>query len=143
MICIKQVKKREIFSFKQRIWKLFNKKKGYFFKQKTYHFEISLEDKRIGYMKIEIIDNVAILDELIIKSEYRGKKYGHYAMEFFETFAKEHKCHKMRLKTNTELNTSAYHLYKKHGFKVEAVLKKDYFNKDWVILSKFIGKSED
>ena len=140
MVDIKQVKKRDIHSFKQRIWRLFNKETGYFFKQKKYYFEISIDDKRIGYMEIDITDDVANMNELIIKSEDRGKKYGHACMEFFEKFAKEKKAHKMRLKTNSELNTAAYHLYKKHGFKVEATLKNDYFNKDWVIMSKFIKK---
>ena len=37
----------------------------------------------------------------------------------------------------------AHYLYKKFGFTEEAILKNDYFNKDWVILSKFIGESED
>jgi len=138
MIEIKEVEKDDMFEIKQRWWKKFNDMTGYHISKSSHFFKISTGDEKIGYIEIDVVRTVANISELIIYEKYRGKGYGHRAMEFAEKFAKNKKCHKIRIKTCKEIMPIAYNLYLKHGFQVEAKLKNDYFNKDWVILSKYI-----
>ncbi len=124
----------------KKVWKKHNEEIGEKFDKKSYYFEINADHKNAGYIQIDIGMGVAYLNDLIIKSEHRNNKLGHKAMEFFEIMARKHDCHKMRIKTCPERSPAAFHLYEKFGFIREATLKNDYFNKKWVILSKFIGK---
>ncbi len=138
---IKKAGKRKTEIFLKRLWKEFGAETGYHLKKKNYYYFVFSGKKRIGVIYIMISQGVAYLRDLILKSESRNKKIGHKLMGFFDEFSKKHKCHKMRIKTCPEINKAAYHLYRKSGFGEEAILKNDYFNKDWVILSKFIVKS--
>jgi len=140
---IEQVDPREHEEFIKKLWFEYNSETGYHLNEDKKYYIILYNGKKAGYLHIKIVSTVAYLSEIILKSEYRGKKIGHELMEFFEIIAKEHKCHKMRIKTCPEIMETAHYLYKKFGFKEEATLKNDYFNKDWVILSKYIGESED
>ena len=135
---IKKVDQREIKDFIKEIWSEYNKERGYVIDEKKFYYVVTKNNENIGYLHIKITSTVAYLSEIILKSEYRGQKIGYKLMELFEKIAKENKCHKMRIKTCPEVMDSAYYLYKKFGFNEEAILKNDYWNKDWVILSKFI-----
>ena len=137
-IRLKKAGKREVSAFNKKEWKKFYDNLGLEENFSEFFYRICSGEENIGGIKGWIYADVAVLDELIIKSEYRDRKIGHQVMEFFEKLARENKCRKMCIKTCPELMQNAFHLYMKHGFKVEAELKKDYFNKDWVILSKYI-----
>ncbi len=134
---ILEEKREKIENFIKNVWKDFSKESGDELTENDFYFSVTEKNKLIGYMHIKITCNVGYLKDMILKIEYRNKGIGHKMLEFFERFSKEHKCHKMRIKTCPERNPAAYHLYKKFGFKEEATLKNDYFNKDWVILSKY------
>ena len=120
------------------LWQIYNQEVGVEFSKNTYFFSIFFDEEEIGFLRIDIRGGVAYLDEIIIKSEYRGQKIGYEAVEFFMNFAKDKFCHKMRIKTCPELSPAGYHIYLKLGFVEEARLKKDYFGHDWVILAKFL-----
>jgi ribosomal protein S18 acetylase RimI-like enzyme len=131
-------KKEEVKSFADGLWNEFAMDTGNKLEENDFFFIAKKDSESIGYLNITITDKVANLNNLIIKKEYRNKGYGKEMMGFFMKFSKLMKCHKMRIKTCPERMPAAFHLYQKMGFIVEAVLKNDYFNKDWVILSKFI-----
>jgi GNAT superfamily N-acetyltransferase len=120
------------------LWQIYNQEMGVVFSKNVYYFSIILENTEIGFLRIDVRGGVAYLDDIIIKSEYRGQKIGYEGVEFFMNFSKEKRCHKMRIKTCPELSPAAYHIYVKLGFVEEARLKKDYFGHDWVILAKFL-----
>ena len=145
---IRQIKKSEWKDPSDKLWEKFEKELNAFLDKKKHYYAIEYDQKIIGYIQIDLVTTVAYLNDLIIKRKYRNKKIGHQVLEFFINFAKKHKCHKIRVKTCPERNPAAYHLYQKYGLIEECRLKNDYFNKDWVILSRFIDykkerKSED
>ncbi|MBN2368674.1 GNAT family N-acetyltransferase [Candidatus Woesearchaeota archaeon] len=141
---LKRGRERDIELVNKELWKEFHDRNGLekTWKKRFYKIvETNGSEEIWGVVIIKILSGVLYLEELIIKSEYRGKKIGHFAMDFVENLAKKEKCHKIRITTCPELMPNAVHLYKKYGFKQEAVLKKDYFKKDWIILSKLIEEN--
>jgi GNAT superfamily N-acetyltransferase len=144
---IEQVAKQDIETGLREVWENFNKKTGEDFTKENYYFRIK-HGGEAGFLAISLAGGVAVLKDLILISEFRNKKLGHELMDFYIDFARKHKCHKMRIKTNTVRSPAAYHLYKKYKFTKETELKNDYLNKDWVILSRYLedesrSKSED
>ncbi|MBN1503358.1 GNAT family N-acetyltransferase [Candidatus Woesearchaeota archaeon] len=142
-IRIKEVEKSLIEEFSKGLWREFADESGMLLDEESFCFVVHNKDEEIGYLHIKVTLGVAYLEDMILKSEFRNKKIGHQMMEFFENFAENKGCHKMRIKTCPETNQAAYHLYKKFGFKQEAILKNDYFNKDWVILSKYTKHKQE
>ena len=102
------------------------------------YYKIELDGKEIGIIILKLRSGVLYIKDIILKNESRGNKIGHKTMEFCLDLAQKENCHKMRVKTCPEIMPTAYYLYKKHGFTEETILKNDYFNKDWVILSKYL-----
>ena len=133
-----KVNNEEIKNFQRELWTDFWKSKG-----KETNFEnitmlIKVGDKNAGYTSFKKFGKMIHITEIIIKSEFRNNKIGHKVLKFIENFAIENKCHKIRLSTSKEYMPSAYYLYKKHGFNEETILHNDYWNSDWIILSKFL-----
>ena len=137
---IKRGNQKEISKFNKEEWDIFHKEHNVKKTWKKRYYKITENNNIIGAVVIKLVSGVLYLDELIIKSEHRNKKIGHNVMEFVDKMAIKNKCHKMRVTTCPEIMPSALHLYKKYGFKQEGILKNDYFNKDWIILSKYINK---
>ena len=136
MVKIIPSKREDIKKLSKDLWDEFGKESEHELDVQDLAFVIEENNKNIGIFTIKIVSGVAILEEMVIKSEYRNKKTGYNVMEYFEKLAKEHNCHKLRIKTCPEVMPVAFHLYKKLRYIEEAVLKNDYFNKDWVILKK-------
>lgn len=150
MVKITKIKTDKIQKYETKIWKKFWNKKGYKDPFKSQYYEVKEKNKRIGYFNVIYDCYVAYISSIILSEDSRGKGFGHKIMEFIEKEAIKRKCHKMRLETQKDLLPDAYHLYTKFGFIEEGILKNDYHNKDWVVLSKFIhlddkknSKSED
>lgn len=138
MVKIVQTKLSLINRFTARIWNTFWRKKGLNSVYVKKFYIIKEKNKKIGYIKIIFDSGVAHVNDIIIIKNMRGKGIGHKIMGFIDKEAIKKKCHKIRLETQKDLLPNAYHLYTKFGFKEEAVLKKDYFKKDWVVLSKYL-----
>lgn len=130
--------KEEVEGYGLSLWKEFGEESGMPDKEEILYFSIEDEKrgKRLGFMKVKIRLGIASLDELILEKGSRNRGIGAKALSFFEGIAEKEACHKLRVKTCPELMPAAYYLYKKHGYREEAWLRNDYFNKDWVILSK-------
>lgn len=82
------------------------------------------DDSRIvGYMILNFLFSfefggmMCFLDELYVKPEAQGKKYGGKAVEFAQNFAKEKDLKMMFLEIENH-NERAMHLYKKLGFEM-------------------------
>jgi ribosomal protein S18 acetylase RimI-like enzyme len=134
----RRTKYEKIERFTDRIWNKFFRSKGLRTDSKLIIYEICSGKVKIGYFEILLLGRVFYVRELIIDEKHRGKGFGKEILSKIESMAKRHDCHKIRLETSKELMPEAYALYKKFGFSEETTLKNDYFNKDWVILSKFI-----
>jgi ribosomal protein S18 acetylase RimI-like enzyme len=130
-------KKEDVKKFADDLWKEYAEEIKFRLNENEFFFLAKENNVKIGYLQIKIISNVSYLENMIVDKQFRNKGYGKEMMGFFIKFSKLMKCHKMRIKTCPELMPAAYHLYQKFGFTSEAVLKNDYFNKDWVILSRF------
>jgi GNAT superfamily N-acetyltransferase len=134
---IKQVKKNDVKGFQRREWKKFDRELGFEWKDEEVVLAAFQGSEVIGTANIKFLGNVAYLERLMVAKTQRGKGIGSALMEKYEKLACKKGCHKLRVKTAEWMGQNVS-FYKKHGFKVEAKLKKDYHNKDWVILSKFI-----
>lgn len=82
------------------------------------------DDSRIvGYMILNFLFSfefggmMCFLDELYVKPEAQGKKYGGKAVEFAQNFAKEKDLKMIFLEIENH-NERAMHLYKKLGFEM-------------------------
>lgn len=77
----------------------------------------------VGYMILNFLFSfefggmMCFLDELYVKPEAQGKKYGGKAVEFAQNFAKEKDLKMMFLEIENH-NERAMHLYKKLGFEM-------------------------
>lgn len=138
-IKFKKTKSDGIKAFAGKVWGDFFKSKGLKQEDDLLVYLIYLGDKKIGYAEIYLLGKVAYLREFIILGRFRGKGIGQAALSEIEAIAIKKGCRKIRLETSKELMPEAFRLYKKSGFSIEAKLRNDYFNKDWVILSKYLG----
>ena len=135
---MKIIKDNNIKDIENKMWKDYWREKGLERNHKDVNLKIVDNGKIIGVVSSIIEGGVLHVDNIIITERYRGKKIGHKIMEYLDNVAIKNKCHKIRLETSKEFMQNAYHLYKKYSFKEETIIKNDWFNKEWIILSKFI-----
>ena len=135
--------KEDMAEYEKEIWNKFWSKKGLKPNYKEVKYKITENSKHIGYISVIFHAAVLYVKEIILEEEYRGGKRGHNIMEFIINQAKDHKCHKIRLETSPEFMPNAFHLYKKYGFSEETRLKNDWFNKEWIIMSKYLDDNDE
>ncbi|MGX9987404.1 GNAT family N-acetyltransferase [Soonwooa purpurea] len=86
-------------------------------------FLLKDDSEIVGYMILNFLFSfefggmMCFLDELYVKPEAQGKKYGGKAVEFAQNFAKEKDLKMMFLEIENH-NERAMHLYKKLGFEM-------------------------
>ena len=134
---IRQVKYKEIGDFWKQEWKLFDRELGFDWKYSTIMLAAYEGSDIIGAALIKLLGGVAYLEQLIVANNYRRKGIGSELMNKFEEISRKKGCHKLTLKTTDKI-PGTVDFYRKHGFEVEATMKKYYFKLDWVIMSKFI-----
>lgn len=96
--------------------------------EKFVHICVSENGERLAYLfsKLNIIKNndmrtdrrILYLDDLCVKSDWRGKGVGSEMMEFAKKFAYELNCDSIELNAWAQ-NTSAIKLYEKLGYSVQ------------------------
>jgi GNAT superfamily N-acetyltransferase len=134
---IREVKKEEIKDFWKQEWRKFDEELGFQWKDRAVMLAAYEGSEILGAALIKLLGGCAYLEQLIIAKSQRGKGMGSSLMKEFENLAKKEGCHKLTIKT-TDKMPGTIPFYKKHGYKIEATLKKYYFKHDWVIMSKFI-----
>ena len=92
-------------------------------KQLNNYKMIVVDDKIIGSVLLEIVDNKKILDEIYIIKDYRNKKIGTNIIN--EILKTNKKLHLMVYKNNIK----AINLYKRIGFNIEDETETRYFMK--------------
>lgn len=102
-----------------------------------YCFVLKNENEVIGFLECSIVLDEAELYEIAIKSQFQGKGFSNYLMQFFKDFCKEKNVKTIYLEVNT-INSKAISLYKKFDFKEYSVRKNYYGNND-AILMKYDG----
>lgn len=85
---------------------------------KSYIAVIENKDKVIGFSKINVDDNIGVLEYLIVLGEYRGLGYGAVLMEWaLSRFAD---CGVRDIDVKVADGNEAISLYEKYGFKMNA-----------------------
>ena len=91
----------------------------------------------VGVAQFRIIGGVGYLSTLLIEEDFRGKgTVGISLLNKFESIAKNKGCHKLGLKSYKDSRASNF--FAKHGYELEAVLKRDIHLLDWVMMAKYI-----
>lgn len=134
----KFIEKEDIEEFRKSEWDKFNQEKGYVWDETELWLAAFSGKEILGYAYFSIAGGVGKLIGLIVKKEARGTGVGSKLMDMYEEYCVEKGCHKLTLRTTPEVMESAFLLYKKKGFEIEAELKNDRFNFDDVIMSKRI-----
>lgn len=138
-ISIKKVKEEEIKNFAKKEWAVINKRFNFIPFRKTFFFATYLDKKLVGYAKVHIMGGLAEIAHIIIKDEMTDLGIGSKIMSFIETWAKKKNCRKIVLET-AEKYKKTIKFYKKHGYKIDAVLPNYYYGCDWYYMSKDIKK---
>lgn len=104
----------------------------------TNHSLVAYEgDRVVGGAVFKIEAGVGKLDELLVARRERGKGVGSKLLTRFEEMCGAAGCHKVRLVTL--LSSPAPAFYEKHGYRVEATLRRDMLGRDWAIMAKFLN----
>ncbi|MBR9701333.1 GNAT family N-acetyltransferase [Candidatus Pacearchaeota archaeon] len=123
--------------FIKKEWDIFNKERGYQWREIEHSFIASENKKILGILRFKIIGGASYLSEFIVNKESRNKSVGKKLFEKFEKFSKEKNCHVIYLET-TEKHKEAIKFYKKMGFKKIATLKKNKFKFDCYFFEKIL-----
>lgn len=107
-----------------------------FSKKEAMTLEILDGKKLVGSAGIEITDGLFEIKSFIIDKAFRGKNLGTQALRKMESAAWKKGCHKMFLITNPKLR--AVDLYKRLGWKVECMLKRNVAGMDEVLMCKYV-----
>jgi len=132
---IKSVKKKELISFRNKEWTKYNIDLGRKYKPYNTCFVALAKKKIVGSIEVSILGGVAYICNIIVAKKFRGKGIAILLLKKIEDLALKKKCHKITLKTS-EQHKEALSLYKKLGFKIDAIMKDDKFHKDWYHLTK-------
>lgn len=87
-------------------------------------FVAVLEDKIVGFVMVEITDEINI-ENVVVEKSYRNYGIGTKLLEFVMEFAKSLNIHTLSLEVS-ENNLTAFLLYKKFGFDLRRVRKNYY-----------------
>ncbi len=130
------VDEKLIKEFSKNEWTEFTKENGYIWDEKVYYLAAFSGKEVMGYAKFLMNGGVGELTELIVKKDMRGKKIGSELIDMYEQYCCEKGCHMLSLKTVPKVMDKGFQLYKKKGFEIEAELKNEKFNFDWVVMVK-------
>jgi GNAT superfamily N-acetyltransferase len=132
---IKLVKEEAIKSFATREWGIVNRRFNFIPAKKFFFFGLFDDNKLRGYAKLFLLGGITEISILIIQDKYTNKGFGSELMSFIVDWAKKKKCRRIVLKTASPYKKTI-EFYKKHGFKIDAVLPKYYYNCDWYYMGK-------
>ena len=138
-IKILKSKPKEVAEFARREWEKADKEhydvKTNWNKEK--YRLIAYKDKEIiGTLSLEIQAQVAYVDSLVVSDTHRREGVGKNLMEKAEAISKDQKCHKIFLETGNGWKAQTF--YQNLGYEITGELKKHYFIKDFVILTKWL-----
>jgi len=136
-ISIKRAQKKDIINFKNKEWRKFNKTLGRIIIPHRICFVALAKNKVVGSIEVSIWGGVVCIDNLIVAGKFRGKGIATLLLKKIEDLALKKKCHKLTLRTSED-HKEAISLYKKLGFKIDAIIKEDKFHRDWYYLAKKI-----
>lgn len=96
------------------------------------------KDKKeiLGILVLKTQAGTAYISTLIVSQEHRREGVGKSLMNKAEEIAKEESCHKIYLETGRGWKAQSF--YESLGYKITGDLKKHYWNKDFIILTKWI-----
>ena len=101
-----------------------------------FYYLLNFNDKSVGYLGIQKLNNKLVLSKIYILKSYRGKKIGKAALEFVNKFAINNNSEKIELTVNQQ-NLNTIDIYKRSGYKIrESVLNSfddGYSVKDYIM----------
>lgn len=139
MIKIEKGKVKEIDNFENPEWNkldLPHYGRPVQWQEKKFRFKAVENGIILGTISGKYESEVVYISTVIVSEKSRGKGIGEMLIKKVEELGKKMKAHKVWL--NTGCDWEARKFYEKLGYKVEGELKNHYFNKDFVIYSKFI-----
>lgn len=86
-------------------------------KKKFKYYLLSFNNKSVGYIALQEVDDKLILSKFYILESFRGKKIGKAVFEFVIEFAKKNRFSKIELIVKKQ-NKKAIDIYLKKGFKI-------------------------
>ena len=102
--------------------------------RKLYFFGGFDGNKLIVYIKFDTTGGVGHLSDLIVRKQFRGKKYGYGLIKYFIEFCKARGCHKLTI-TTSEKHLHARNIYERLGFRIESEHRDDKFHLTWYTYS--------
>jgi hypothetical protein len=90
----------------------------------------------IAVMLMTIAGGVATIDELIVASPSSGSEAASMLVRRFEETASYHNCHKAR--ALVKLDGATAELLTRAGYRVEALLKRHYFQADFIEVVRWL-----
>lgn len=103
----------------------------------SYYIILKLNSEIIGFAGITIILDIAELNNIVIKKNYRGNGYSKIILEYLINYSKTHNCTKFNLEVSSK-NNIAINLYENYGFKKVGFRKNYYKNSDAILYTKFL-----
>jgi GNAT superfamily N-acetyltransferase len=134
-ISIKRIKEKEIASFAKREWGTVYKRFKFTPAPQDFFFGI-FEDKKLkGYLKMYLMGKTAEVTHLMIQDKLTGHGLGGRLIVYAEEWARKRKCNRLVLETPSVFKDTV-NFYKKHGFKIVAVLPEYFYERDWYYMAK-------
>lgn len=107
------------------------------FVRKKYKFIASNKNGKIfGILDLIIEANVALIEGVIVDSEFRGNGVGRQLVIEAENFSKKNKCNKVWLETDEDWDAAKF--YKKIGYKITGIHERHYLDKRGLIFTKYL-----
>ena len=138
-IKILKSKPKEVSQFTKKEWK----------KADNEHYDIKTDWKKekyrlvaykgneiIGTLSLEIQAKVAYVESLIVSDIHRREGVGKNLMRKAEGISRNQECHKIFLETGK--GWKAQDFYQNLGYELTGELQKHYFEKDFIILTKWL-----
>jgi L-asparaginase II/GNAT superfamily N-acetyltransferase len=88
----------------------------------------------VGILKANYVGGVATAEELIVRSEHRGRGIGTALLDRYEAEARRRGCHKCVLRT--PLHSPAERFYRGRGYRRDSVLSRHHFGHDFAVMRK-------
>ena len=132
---IKKVQQSDISDFANEQWGIVNEKYNLLPPKKTIFWGIYLDNKLVGYAKVDIRGGLMEIRDLLIEDGLTGKGVGSGLIKHIEIWGKENKCKKSVLKVSSVYEKSI-RFYEKNGYKKDVCLKNYYYGYDWYYMSK-------
>ena len=130
------VEKEQVKDFSIKEWTKFTKERDYKWDEKIHYLAAFSGKDILGYAKFIINGGMGELKEIIVRKDLRGERIGSKLMDMYEEFCSEKGCHLLVIRTAPKIMGEGFDLYKKRGYKIEAELKNEKFNFDWVVMFK-------